>query len=252
MNSVSGYLRKLKLHIIFFGGTNKRWFELNFDNETLSYKNDKNSNKISHKIKFFDIKKYFEFSNVNKKDCDYKYGFSLSTKDRTFILYTKTEEERKMWNDGFKRMMEINLQNHEYNYNFNKMKKDIHIFQNNNIYEYSNSKCETEPSFFSQQKSNNNKKFESSHTIRKVNIDFLEQKDDSKRRFSVAVGDNNPNQNYYNNGADNNNFYDKNKRKISNNTINNNNYIHNNEISNVPNNVINNGLKKRRKTISFE
>ena len=107
MNSISGYLRKKKRSFILIGNTNKRWFELDFIKRIFCYKNVKESLNYLEKIEFQDIKDYYFFLNTKKNICDYKYGIKINTTKRSFILYVKTEEEKKMWESGFKKMIEI-------------------------------------------------------------------------------------------------------------------------------------------------
>ena len=108
MKSISGYLRKLKRNIFLPGSTNKRWFELNFDKQTFIIKEKDDSPIYKEIIHFKEIKNYIPIPlKTFYKVCDYKYGFRIKTTNRKFVLFAKTEEDNKKWEEGFKYILKF-------------------------------------------------------------------------------------------------------------------------------------------------
>ena len=109
MKSISGYLRKLKRDVFLPGSTNKRWFEINFDKQTISIKENDDSSLYKEIIKFNEITYYNPSIDKRYKEfCYYKYSFKIKTKKRKYILYAKTEEEKNKWDEAFKFILKYN------------------------------------------------------------------------------------------------------------------------------------------------
>ena len=101
----TGYLRKLKTSSFnrLFGNTNLRWFELNFKNKTLAYKEDHTCSKILDSISFNIIKDINEKVRIDdKRLCEWQFSFCLVTKNnREYVLFCQTMTELTMWIKAF-------------------------------------------------------------------------------------------------------------------------------------------------------
>lgn len=101
---ICGFLKKKKGSSIcrIFGNTNLRWFEIQFENKLFGYKNTKTDKKLKRAVQFTELVDYINsIPLADQKSCDWRYGFQVVTKKKSFILFTQSESELKKWTFGF-------------------------------------------------------------------------------------------------------------------------------------------------------
>lgn len=102
-----GYLKKVKSNPRFFGTTNLRWFELNFDSMKLYYKNKETDKAFNVEYDAFGIERFSDkLSEEEKRKCDWPYGFLLKIGGRQIILFCQKEDEFNMWKYAFRKMID--------------------------------------------------------------------------------------------------------------------------------------------------
>lgn len=102
-----GYLKKVKSNPRFFGTTNLRWFELNFDSMRLCYKNKEKDKDFNVVYDAFEIESFSDrLCKEEKKQCDWPYGFLLKVGGRQIILFCQKEDEFNMWKYAFRKIVD--------------------------------------------------------------------------------------------------------------------------------------------------
>jgi hypothetical protein len=99
-----GFLKKKKGSSIcrIFGNTNLRWFEVQYENKLFGYKNTKTDKKLKRAVPFSEIVDYINsIPSADQKSCDWRYGFQVVTRKKSFILFTQSESELKKWTFAF-------------------------------------------------------------------------------------------------------------------------------------------------------
>lgn len=85
---------------------NKRWFTLDSESRTFAY-SDNEKKKAKQVIPFDDITDFFDCVDENNMASGkWKHKFTVTTKSKDFVLYTRSEAEWKIWVDGFKAVLQ--------------------------------------------------------------------------------------------------------------------------------------------------
>jgi hypothetical protein len=100
IDDVRGTLRKLK-HSSFqqiFGKTVMRSFDISFKNKIFGYRNNATDKNRKVSYKFSEIEEFTPtITDQEKSFCEWKNGFKIKTKEKSYILYAPTEKEYKKW-----------------------------------------------------------------------------------------------------------------------------------------------------------
>ena len=105
---IEGWLKKLKSEgsSSFFSKFNKRWFVLDTKHGTFSYSNAKNK-KVKLSVPLEQVVRINDFKEENSHVIgNWEYKFSVSTEDRLFVLYCKTEEEKIIWVEALQNILD--------------------------------------------------------------------------------------------------------------------------------------------------
>jgi len=111
-DEVKGHLYKMAKEVKFFSFSlyYHRYFILNRKQGVFIVQKEEISKKFT-KIPFSELLYIDSIVDHNTKkhavSCEWKYSFSLQTKDRKFFLFSRTEEELFLWLTSFHRMAKV-------------------------------------------------------------------------------------------------------------------------------------------------